>query len=282
MNWDRDLPAWPLSAHSRRIRCRPHEWHVQEMGTGPLLLLLHGAGASTHSWRDLIPGLAQTHRVVALDLPGHGFTRVGNRLRMGLERTAEDIAALCKAEDWQPVGLIGHSAGAAVAIELSRLLAPQPRVVALNAALDRFDGVAGWLFPIFAKMLALNPFTSLTFTIGGNSAKRARAIIDSTGSRLSEEGYRLYARLLASPIHVDGTLQMMARWSTDTLYDQLPSVACPTRLITGARDAAVPPRVSERAASRLQNAEHLNLPDLGHLAHEEAPDQIVKLIQDWC
>lgn len=281
MNWDRDLQGWPLSHFSRRVRCRPHDWHVQETGEGSTVLLLHGAGASTHSWRDLIPRLAETHHVVALDLPGHGFTRVGNRMRMGLERTAEDISALCAAEAWQPKAIIGHSAGAAVAIHLSTLLTPSPKVVALNAALNRFDGVAGWLFPAFAKMLALNPFTSLAFTLGGNSGRRAKAIIDSTGSRLSEDGYGYYARLLSSPSHVDGTLQMMARWNTDALYDRLPEIQSETLLLTGAKDGAVPPRVSDSAAARLPNATYVSMPELGHLAHEEEPDRILEQITTW-
>ena len=55
MDWHRDLPTWPLHEHSQRLHHPPHQWHVQEMGHGPVALLLHGAGASTHSWRDMIP-----------------------------------------------------------------------------------------------------------------------------------------------------------------------------------------------------------------------------------
>ena len=63
----RDLADWPNSNLSRMIRVRPHNWHVQETGSGPLVLLIHGAGGSTHSYRDLIPLLAQMFRVVAVD-----------------------------------------------------------------------------------------------------------------------------------------------------------------------------------------------------------------------
>ena len=46
---------WPHRATSRRIACPPHLWHAQIAGTGPDLLLLHGAGGATHSWRNLMP-----------------------------------------------------------------------------------------------------------------------------------------------------------------------------------------------------------------------------------
>ena len=49
-------------------------WNVVEAGQGPVVLLVHGTAASVHSWRDVIPLLATTHRVIAMDLPGHGGT----------------------------------------------------------------------------------------------------------------------------------------------------------------------------------------------------------------
>ncbi len=85
-------PDWPHAAHSRQVR-DVHDWHVQVMGEGPEILLIHGAGGATHSWRDVAPILAGTHRTIALDLPGQGFTRRGARGREGLDLVAADIAA---------------------------------------------------------------------------------------------------------------------------------------------------------------------------------------------
>ncbi len=50
------------------------EWHVQQMGQGPKLLLLHGTAASTHSFRALAPLLAPHFTLLIPDLPGHAFT----------------------------------------------------------------------------------------------------------------------------------------------------------------------------------------------------------------
>lgn len=281
MDWARDLPDWPYSEASRRYRHRPHDWHIQEIGQGPTLLLLHGAGATTHTWRDLIPRLSENHHVVALDLPGHGFTRIGSHSRLGLHATAEDIAALCRDQGWQPQALIGHSAGAAVALDLARLLPGKPRIIGINAALDRFEGMAGWLFPMLAKLLALNPLTAIAFSAGGARPDRARNVIRATGSNLSDEGLAFYSRLLADRAHVDGTLQMMSRWNTDALWDHLPEIDNETLLITGDNDTAVPPEVSDRAANTLPHATRVRLEGLGHLAHEEDPGRVCDIILDW-
>ena len=281
MDWARDLADWPLSDISRRIAHRPHRWHVQETGHGPTLLLLHGAGASTHSWRDLIPDLARDHHVVALDLPGQGFTAMGARGRLGLVPMAADIAALIAAEGWQPRIIVGHSAGAALALRLALDLPESPRVVGINAALSPFEGLAGWLFPVLAKVLALNPLTALAFTARGNRHARARRLIESTGSRLPDRGIGYYARLIGDRSHVEGTLQMMAQWDVTALLDALPALRAPCLLIIGEADRAVPTEVSDRAAARLPDARRARLPDLGHLAHEEAPAEIAGMIRGF-
>ncbi|SLN57813.1 Sigma factor SigB regulation protein RsbQ [Roseovarius gaetbuli] len=257
MDWGRDLAAWPLNDVSRRIHHPPHHWHVQEMGSGPLALLIHGAGASTHSWRDIMPALARTHRVIALDLPGQGFTRAGARRRLGLAGMSEDITSLCLAQGWQPSLIIGHSAGAAVAVALAQNLAgptgQPPDILRINAALGRFEGVADWLFPALVKLLALNPFTASRFTLGADKTTRARRLIEGTGSRISPEGLALYGRLIGDREHVDATFHMMAQWSLDGLLEALPGItAC--LLVTGAHDLAVPPETSIRAANRMPRA----------------------------
>ena len=262
MDWARDLPGWPLAQLSRQIAQRPHRWHVQEDGAGPTVLLLHGAGASTHSWRDVIPDLARDHHVVALDLPGQGFTQPGTRGRSGLGHVTEDIAALIAAQGWRPALIVGHSAGAALALRLATALPadgqPAPRIVGINAALSPFEGLAGWLFPVLA---------------------RARRLIEGTGSRISEEGLGYYARRIGDRAHVEGTLAMMAQWDVSQLLDILHRIVARCLLITGDNDRAVPPAVSDRAAARLANASRARLPGLGHLAHEEAPDDVAEMIR---
>ena len=271
------LPAdWPHRETSRRIACKPHLWHVQDIGAGPLLLLLHGAGGSVHSWRNLIPLLAG-FRVVALDLPGQGFTRMGSRRRCGVDAMAEDIATLCKAEGWEPFAVIGHSAGGALALRLAEEL-PVQRVVGINAALGNFDGAAGWLFPLMARVLAATPMVPQLFSRLSGTPDRVAALLTSTGSKVDADGLSQYLRLLQSPGHVDATLLMMAQWSLEGLLARLPQVAVPVLLISGAADMTVRPEVSARAAARIPGAVRVNLPGLGHLAQEEDAAAVAAVI----
>lgn len=284
MDWTRDLPTWPLHHCSRRVATRPHDWHVQEMGAGPVVLLLHGAGGSTHSFRELIPILAGDFRVVAIDLPGQGFTRMGTKQRCGLRPMAEDIAALIRAEGWEPAAIVGHSAGGALALRLAQILGgsdgPVPRVIGLNAALAPFDGIAGWLFPVLAKTLVLNPLVPRLFSLTSGNPARVRQLLESTGSRIDDEGLGFYTRLIADRGHVDATLRMMAGWDLDPLLADLPKIKAPAVLVAAEGDRAVPPVTSVRAAARLPEAQVVHLAGLGHLAHEEDPARIAAIVRD--
>ena len=235
---------WPLRDHARRLRAR-HDWWVVEHGDGPQVLMLHGAGASGHSFAALVQAMPGC-RCLVPDLPGQGFTRPGSRGRFGIAPMAEDVAALCAAAGWSPKLVIGHSAGVPLALQLSTLM-PLDRVIGINAALGQFDGAAGFLFPLLARALAATPFVpALVSRMWGNPGK-VRQLIEGTGSRLDDAGIAPYVTLVKRAAHVDGTLGMMAAWRVDRLMAGAASLTVPLTLITTAGDRIVPSRISRNA-----------------------------------
>lgn len=91
---------------------------MQDIGSGTLLLLIHGGDGATPSFRHLIPLRTKTHRVFAIGLPSQGFTVLGSKLRGGLTAMAEEVKARWLQENWQPLIVVGHSAGAALALRM--------------------------------------------------------------------------------------------------------------------------------------------------------------------
>lgn len=277
MDWTALKDIWPHAEHSRFIPAGRHggRWHVQIMGDGPDILLLHGAGGATQSWRGLMPLLAKRYRCIAVDLPGQGFSRPGILGRYSLDAMAEDIGSLAWTEGWRPVAILGHSAGGALALRMAEGdVMIDGTVIGINAALGKFEGVAGWAFPLAAKLMALNPLTALAVSTATSGSGAVKRILDTTGSKIDARGQELYRALVANPRHVDGTLRMMASWSLDSLLARLPRNGVRTILLAAENDKTVPPRVSEIAAARLPNAQVIRLPGLGHLAHEEAPTRV--------
>lgn len=272
---------WPNRSASRMVRGPKHLWHVQQMGEGPDVLLLHGAGGSVHSYAALMPLLAREVRVFAPDLPGHGFTRRGAQRRSGLDQMAEDISALCAQEGVRPRAIIGHSAGGAIALMMGGLPAHEgATIIGINPALSRFEGMAGVLFPAMAKLLATVPFTSRLFSGVSSRPERIRSLMDSTGSKLTAEQIELYRRLVAREAHVNGTLDMMAQWNLDTLICGLMEITNPVHFITGTYDMTVPARVAEEAARKIPGARLTALERYGHLVHEEIPERVAEICLD--
>ncbi len=268
---------WPLRAASRSVMVAPHRWHVQVAGAGPDVLLLHGAGASAHSWHKLIARLEGRFRLIAPDLPGHGFTQ-SPRGRASLPQVARDVADLLRTMGMTPRFVVGHSAGGAIALDMARQgLARFERIVVVNGALEDFRGPAGVLFPAMARVLALNPLTGIFLSRGG-SESQVRSIIGATGTDLDAEALGLYARLIGRRAHVEGTLAMMSQWSLRELNAALPEIDVPTLFLHGARDQAVRIEVAERAAAAMPNARLLRLEAVGHIAQEEAPDLVAREI----
>ncbi len=283
VRWETDGRDWPNRDHSRFVAAGRVRWHVQVMGAGPVLLLLHGTGAATHSWRALAPLLAEHFTVVAPDLPGHGFTTgrpLGGLSMAAIARALGEVLAVL---DLTPDAIVGHSAGAAIALRLSLdgIVAPN-KVVGLNAALMPFPGLAAKIFPAFARLLFVNPFAPMIFSrIARQSGETGKFLERSTGSRIDAAGVGLYQRLFSTPAQCSGAITMMADWDLESLARDLPRVRAPLLLVHGDKDAAIPLSSVNDAAGLAQGSKVMVLPGLGHLAHEEQPGQLAAIIVDF-
>jgi magnesium chelatase accessory protein len=275
-----DLKPWPHAEHSRFVKCRPHIWHVQKMGQGDTILLLHGASGSTHSWRDVMSDLAEDHHVVALDLPGHGKTTLGSRHRSSLPLMVQDLQSLIDDQGWHLKAVLAHSAGAALALRMLQEKGLNIPLIAVNPALVPFKGLAGVLFPIAARMLAMSPLMTGMIKRRMSGPGQVVSMMNTTGSKISTEGLNLYARLFRSPEHIDGTLLMMAQWKLDGLLADLPHIKVPSTFLVGENDKAVPPASVRDAARKMPNATVRMFADYGHLMHEEAPHLVADQLRE--
>lgn len=278
--WEVEGRDWPLRAHSRFVEAGGLRWHVQQLGEGPPLLLLHGTGAATHSWREVAPRLADDFSVLALDLPRHGFTT--GRLRGGstLPNVAGAVGALLDQLDVEPAMIAGHSAGVAIAAQMALEGRHGGALVGFNPALLPFPGLAARIFPAFAKLLFLNPVApSLFARIARVPGETGRFLYRSTGSRIDADGIESYRRLMGTSDHCAGALAMMADWDLDRLEGDLPRIANPVLLVHGERDSAIPAFAVRRAADLIPNARHEEMAGLGHLAHEERPERAAGLVR---
>ncbi|WP_405241951.1 alpha/beta fold hydrolase BchO [Lentisalinibacter salinarum] len=279
LQWDIDGRDWPNRQTSHFAEAGGIRWHFQRAGDGPVALLLHGTGASAHSWRDLLPELAREFTVVAPDLPGHGFTTAAADDGYSLPGMAGAVASLLASLDVSPRLVVGHSAGAAIALRmvLDGRIHPDA-VVSINGALLPFRGLPGQLFSPAARLLARLAFVPRLVARRAADPDAVTRLLRDTGSRVDDEGVALYRRLISSPAHVAATIAMMSRWDLAPMIREYPELAVPLLLVVGEQDGTVAPHEAERVARLVPGARVERLAGLGHLAHEEEPERVAELI----
>jgi magnesium chelatase accessory protein len=279
--WEREGRDWPNREASQFVQAGGLRWHVQVMGRGPVLLLVHGTGAATHSWRDLAPILARHFTVVAPDLPGHGFSTMPQQASgLSLPGMARGLTALLHTLDLQPALVVGHSAGAAILARmcLNGDIAPRG-LVSLNGAFLPLAGGPARIFAPVARLLARVPVVPHIFAWHVSDRTVAERLIRSTGSTIDAAGMDFYARLMRRPGHPAAALGMMANWDLLPLQRDLRRLRTPVLLIVGSNDRSIPPAEGSRIARLVPGAKVMVMQGLGHLAHEEKPEETAAAIE---
>jgi len=282
--WPAKLPAdWPHRDLSRVLRTGTVAWHVQVGGSGPTMLLLHGSGASAHSWADLLPALMRQATVVAPDLPGNGFTAGASGPSLSLTRIASELdlllAALTPLGVAPPSLVVGHSAGAALALRWALTTKQPPRaLIGFNPSLVPPPAAyTALLAPLLNPLATSAPMAALLARLSRGTGLVGK-LLDSTRSTLSPLQRARYARLFSDPAHVRGTMGFMAAADLPSLLDTGHCLAMPLTFVVGEQDEWVPKRPLLRViATSFPAAEVLPWPG-GHLLHEATPDRAAALV----
>ena len=274
-----DALNWPNRAHSRIVEAGGVAFHVQDLGDpkNPPMLFIHGTAASTHSFAPLMALLQNTYHCIAIDVPGHGFTAMPNGFVPTLPEMARVVLQALTVLKLGSVIGVGHSAGAAILIEMAgRTPGAISKIFAVNAALEPMRGHAV-LSPL-AKVLFVNPLVPQLFAWRAQFAGMTKIMLRATGTTLPQEQMRQYQVLLEDKNHVRGALAMMAAWELEPLQNKLASLTTPITLVAAGDDQFVPARVSKEAAAKAPNASIVTLPKGGHLVHEIDPEAVAAII----
>lgn len=278
--WDQVAPHWPNQHTSRFVDAAGLRWHVQVAGSGPTVLLLHGTGAASFSWGDLLPLLARHFTVVAPDLPGHGFTSAPGHATLTLPGMARACGALLTALGLTPVLAAGHSAGAAIIIRMALdgdFTAS--RLVGLNPALIPPPALYRELIAPFMHRIVTARFVSAPAAALARRDGVIASLLRATQSSVTPGNRQLYEQMLGSEERVRDVLGMMANWSLTALVADMPRLTTPLHLVAGTRDPWIA-LDDLRALARRTPGCTLDTMDGGHLLHEEQPAAIAQLLSE--
>lgn len=272
---------------SRFIEVNGLTVHYKMAGEGePAFFLLHGFGASTFSWREVMGPLAEMGTVVAFDRPAFGLTERPmpgeweGQSPYAPEAQADLTVGLMDALGVERAVLVGNSAGGTVAL-LTALTYPE-RVVGLvlvDAAVYVGGGTPGFLRPLLntPQMRHLGPLLVRRYRDWGMDFAHS-AWHDPSG--ITPEVWEGYLKPLKAQ-NWDRALWELTRVSHALdLPERLREVAVPVLVVTGDDDRIVPTGQSVRLAEALPQADPVVIPNCGHVPQEECPDPFLRALED--
>jgi len=263
----------------------PVKLYYQEEGNGPPLLLIHGFGASTFTWRHVAPELAKTHRVIAVDLKGFGQSDKPFDGRYSVFDQAELLAQLIEDKDLRNLTLVGHSFGGGIALLLA--LEANRRLEGRISRLVLLDTIAyPQHIPVFFRLLDVPLVSQLGVRMVPPSVQTrvALRIAYLDDSKIDPEEVEIYAAPLktaagkhaiihsARQIMPDGIAELLERYKT---------IELPTLILWCDHDRIVPLEVGLKLRRTLPNSTLRLVEDCGHMPQEEQPELTLELIKDF-
>lgn len=259
---------------------------IQEAGPadGPAVVLIHGFGGSTFSWRSTMPALADAgYRAIALDLRGFGLSDKRFDADYRPAAQAAFVAAVMDELGVERAAVVGHSMGGDVAAHLA---VARPELVSGLVLVDAATGPdarGGPGGPLAGFLLALPPMQRLGQVVLRNVATPARvadllrsAYLDpATVTPDVEAGYLVPQRLPDWDLALLGIVRDTGK---DPLGDRFETIAAPTLVIWGERDPWVPLAVGEAIREALPASGWSVIPNSGHLPFEEQPEAFMSAL----
>jgi pimeloyl-ACP methyl ester carboxylesterase len=265
--------------------------HVEVIGSGPDLVLIHGASGNLRDFSfDLAGRLSERYRVIMFDRPGLGWTRrlpgVGGVWSIEAETPQAQAALLQKAADQigveNPI-VLGHSYGGAVALAWGLSRPEETAALVLLAGVSKpWPGGLGWLYNVTGSTLGSALVIPIITAFAPQSAVDA-SITAIFAPQPVPDGY-------ADHISPAMTLRRNStRANTQQVNSLRPQIVemereynrlkMPVELVHGTEDTIVPLEIhSERLVEDLPQAHLTRLPGIGHMPHHAAPDDVIAAI----
>ncbi len=277
--WTPDLPQAELDAKylnqpSDRVTLVQQptvQLHVRDQGprAAPAVLMLHGFGASLHTWDAWADALAAQHRVIRIDLPGSGLSPPDPTGIYTDARTADLVLSLLDQLQLQEVTLLGHSIGGRIAW---RFAAHHPERVS-RLVLVAPDGFSSPGFDYGKAPEVPASLRLMTKVLPKPLLRMSLEPAFANPAVLSDALTQRYFDLMRAP---GSRAALLARMEQTVLTDPRPmlrQIRAPTLLLWGEQDAMIPFSNHLDYLAALPNARLAALSGIGHLPQEEQPDR---------
>ena len=259
--------------------------NYNDQGQGQPLVLLHGYGASTYSWRYVSSHFSKSYRVISIDLKGFGLSDKPTNNNYSVLDQSYIISEFIKEHNLDNIILVGHSLGGAVALftylmhfehanhKISKLILFDTASYKQNLP----DYISILTIPIINELLLR--LTTRKFRI---RMVLKKVFFDQT--KITEEMVTTYASYLSLPGSSHAlikTAEQIIPSDIEKISEQYKSIRIPVLLIWGERDKIVPLDVGKKLFANIPNSKLIVIPNCGHAPQEECPSKAIKEMESF-
>lgn len=263
----------------------PVKLHYSDDGKGSPLLLIHGFGTNSYTWRYLAPELAKTHRVITIDLKGFGQSDKPLDENYSAVDQANLLAQFIEDHDLKGLTLIGHSYGGGVALFLA--LQDDQRLKGRIAKLVLLDTIAyPQRIPTFFQMLDMPVVSQIGMHMVPAKAQVSVAlkIAFFDDSKIDQAEIDAYSEPLESAEGKHAIIysaREIVPPDLDSLASRYNSIKLPTLIIWGDHDRIVPLDIGLKLRRSMPNSKLAIVSECGHMPQEEQPAATLNLIHEF-
>ncbi len=259
--------------------------NYEDQGQGQPVIFLHGFGASIYTWRNLVPYFSKTHRVIAIDLKGHGLSDKPKDNNYSVADQSDIIYEFIKEHSLDNVTLVGNSMGGAISISTYLMQCDNgtqhiSKLVLIDSASYKQrlpDFIFVLRIPIINVLLPC--LTSTKFRAG---KVLNEAFFDRT--KITDDIVATYASYLALPgasYALTKTAQQIIPSNFDELTERYKTIKIPVLIIWGEKDTIIPLEVGRKLAANIPNSKLVVIPNCGHIPQEECPSQTIEAMESF-
>lgn len=255
------------------------DFHVEQHGSGPPLLLLHGFTGSTRTWDGIRPTLSDRARVIAVDLIGHGGSASPpDPERYSMEWCARDLASLLDGLELAQVDVLGYSMGGRVALHFAVHYPSRVRTLILESASPGIEDLVERKRRVAADDALAQRILDrgVDLFVSEWEQQPLLALAPDVSADVKARQHEL--RLHNNPLGLANSLRGMGAGRQTPLWSRLEQLNFSVHLIVGERDTRYV-AIATRMHELLPRGSLTVVPGAGHSAHVEVPERLVKTVE---
>ncbi|MFB1080332.1 2-succinyl-6-hydroxy-2,4-cyclohexadiene-1-carboxylate synthase [Jeotgalibacillus sp. JSM ZJ347] len=255
-------------------------YHVERKGSGTPVVLLHGFTGSTKSWSRFMLTFQDDFQTIAIDLPGHGLTKVSSDEKFTMEQVCDSIKGILDQLEVQQAAFIGYSMGGRTALAFTCMYPERVSSLILESASPGLKTEEERLarqnsdseLAAFVENEGIERFTDRweqvpLFASQKNLSAEKRHEIRTGRLKNSVEGLALSLRSMGTGIQ-------------PSYWDSLTTLHLPVLLLTGEWDQKFI-NIANEMEKLLPNAVHQNILQAGHAIQVEQPEKFDTMVREF-